>query len=592
MLVLILAVGYLLAGTASKSSAKTGQIVSREVRVKSQGPITSPLLERPPAKKSKARYPIHPIKPKFVTPKDHRFGDEDLKPTSPPTELNFRNDSTALGPETFSIYMDHVFTGAEINSNTGYTAEPSFGSNGRVVFASGNFFASVSGDYGQTFSFVDPYDNFPADGIPDPIDGGFCCDQHVYYERSRGAMFWLLQYYHDGNANRQRLAVANSQDDVLSNTWFWYDFTPAMFGYSNSNHFLDFPDLTVTKDYLYIVTKIHRFRPAFPIPTNIVARIPLDQAVKGVPITVEYIIVELQGVSCTDGAASTMYFGAHVNNTTLRVFSWLNGSPTVSWTDVSHAPYGTDPMVAISPDGYNFAARADDWIWAAWVARGVIGFMWPASQGGAYPYPHVQVLRLDEASQSVLSQQQIWSNNRAWLYPSVHPNDRGHLGGTIAFGGGIDYPGATAWMADDYNSGAIVPLENLVFAIGDAGPSGNRWGDYLATRRNVPYGNTWGGTGHSLIGGPNDEDAVVHYIWFGRERDMPPPNNTIYVDLTNTSGYEDGTSSHPYNTVSEGHFAVVTGDTLIIRAGSYPETVTLSTATTIYNEGGTVTIGE
>jgi hypothetical protein len=109
----------------------------------------------------------------------------------------------------------------------------------------------------------------------------------------------------------------------------------------------------------------------------------------------------------------------------------------------------------------------------------------------------------------------------------------------------------------------------------------------------VPHGNTWVGTGFALAGpgGGGGNNVVPRYVWFGRDRDMPPATSTIFVDLVNTSGWEDGSPDHPYSTMMEGHFAAMAGDTIIIRAGSYPETLTFRTATTVRSEGGTATIG-
>lgn len=110
--------------------------------------------------------------------------------------------------------------------------------------------------------------------------------------------------------------------------------------------------------------------------------------------------------------------------------------------------------------------------------------------------------------------------------------------------------------------GAFQPLEVHQFTFGDAGPDTVWWGDYFTARRNVPYGNTWDGTGVCLIGGCSHRSAHGYYVWFGRERDTPPAHHTIYVDWANISRWEDGSVAHPNNTVDEGHFAAVDGDTI------------------------------
>src|SRR5262249_45982713 len=124
-------------------------------------------------------------------------------------------------PGDFIVYQNDTlprFTDNAGNSLTSTTNEPSLGVNGRVVFWTGNWYAAVSGNRGQTFSYVDPR-SFPS------VNGGFCCDQATYYERTRGAMFWLLQYSPDNTTNTYRIAVARGQVDLLNNSWLVYDFT-------------------------------------------------------------------------------------------------------------------------------------------------------------------------------------------------------------------------------------------------------------------------------------------------------------------------------------------------------------------------------
>jgi hypothetical protein len=587
---------------AASSQGDTGQTIVHQGYMPAPVKVSGPLLENPPESfyENPKCFPDTRGNPRHIfTPMDPRYGPDDCQPNNLPTMLNMQKLSGAetgfRSPGDFAFYRHHVFTGAEIDYNTGYVAEPSIAMDGRVVFSTGNFFACVSGDYGQTFSYICPWDNFPPDGHVDPVNGNFCCDQMTYFEPSRRTFYWLLQYHADDYTNTQRLAVAKGQEDVLNNTWYLYDWTPANFGYGDG-YWLDFPDLTVSDNYLYLVTKVHPLAATKDEPKtlrNIIARFPLDELSQGQGFGYSYAWINLQGVSCTDGADEVMYIGAHVSNTVLRVFNWSEATGDLNFTDVTHGPYNTGYMYAPAPDGLNFAGHADDWIWGAWRASGVLGFMWPACQGGGFPYPHVQVVRVAESNFTFLSQSQIWSTETAYIYPSVHPNNRGHLAGTLSFGGGDFYPGVTAYIADDYNGGSMGPVENYAFTYSTDGPSGNRWGDYHATRPAYPHPNTWAATGHDLQGGPDDEDAVVHWVWFGRERDYPPLwSHTVHVDRANVSGWEDGTLIHPYRNVFEGHFATMPGDSLIIKGGNYPETGSLNRENRIRNRSGTVTVGQ
>jgi hypothetical protein len=69
------------------------------------------------------------------------------------------------------------------------------------------------------------------------------------------------------------------------------------------------------------------------------------------------------------------------------------------------------------------------------------------------------------------------------------------------------------------------------------------------------------------------------------------PFADVYVDWRNTSGVEDGSSAHPFNTVAEAVATVSNNGTVFIYTGSYGETLTLNSAMTLRSEGGMAIIG-
>jgi hypothetical protein len=68
--------------------------------------------------------------------------------------------------------------------------------------------------------------------------------------------------------------------------------------------------------------------------------------------------------------------------------------------------------------------------------------------------------------------------------------------------------------------------------------------------------------------------------------------NPCYVNLGNTSEFEDGTANFPFNTVKEGVEAVLPAGTVRITSGSYNEQITIWQPMTLNSSGGTVVIGE
>ena len=615
----------LLVLAVAPSAAQSGPLQAKHGSITPTPGEPSPLLTQPPAVPPQREKLIHP---RAETPVDPTVRPETIQPTSPETEAKIlpealQETSAPLAPGTFTSFRNTTLASAPVvggvTLNKFFPIEPSVGVNGRVVFYTTNNYEAVSGDRGQTFSYMNP---FAADGTPAQINGGFGGDQVIYYARKRGLMFWLQQYNPDNNTNTQRLAVARSQADILNNRWITFDFTPATFGFTTppagaSGFWDDFPDLSVSDNFLYLTTNV--FPRILPNPLNqcaigcpatvatcpaacggictvcssvgaVVARLPFDQLAAGGTLDFRFFTDTNSGYRCTQGAQATMYWGSHNSNTQIRIYRWDENAADPAADNVTHSAYNTGTMTATGPDGTDFAGTADDKILGAWVANGVIGFMWNAAQGGGFVFPHVQALRFTETNRSLLRQEQVFNNSYAYLYPSVHPNDRGDLGGTMAWGGGTVFPNALAWIADDFNNGTIAPLENLTFATGSAGPAQNRWGDFFSTRITPPYGNTWSGTGY-VLGGAGGVTSQPNYIWFGRERDKPPPTNTIFVALGNTSGFEDGSFVHPYKTVTQGHFAAMAGDTISIATGTYLETLTLMTPVTVNSLFGTVTIG-
>jgi len=606
--------------------------------VSPQGPFTGPMLKSPPVlrkKHEKTEEYKEREHPTIKTRIDPTVSPEDIRPTSPPTTVNLISEKATNAaphaPGTFTFFRNTttgnrpaVPGGAPPFDFSPY--EPSIGVNGRVVFYTTNNYAAVSGDRGQTFSYINPFDNFPADNSVDTLNGGFGGDQYAYYVRTHGLMCWLIQYNPDTTNNTYRLAVARSQADILNNTWLVYDFTPATFGLTTppgaSGVWLDFPDLSVSDNFLYFTANYFPRRTTTVGPPtcslacpgggtcpagcgggctgcgslgSIIARIPLSNLVQGTGFSGNFFNdTAHSSLRLTHGAHDTMYWADHNSNTQIAIYRWPESTTVIPAPDnVNHAAYnapGRGGHVATCAGGTNYLSNDDDRIMGAWMANGEIGFMWNAAQGGGFAQPHVQVLRFNESNRALISQGQIFNAGHAYAYPSVHPNDRGHLGGTIAFGcgGNAGNPGLAAWIADDFNGNTITPLENVGADSGSR--SEGRWGDYFATRIYSPFGNTWVGTGFTLDT-PNTRDH--RFVWFGRERDMPSATNVIFVSIFNNSGYEDGTIFHPYNSIREGHLATMPGDTVTISAAEYHEPQVLDRPSRLerFGSSGTVKIG-
>mgnify|MGYP002623631644 FL=1 len=404
---------------------------------------------------------------------------------------------------------------------------PSLGIHRDIAFLAGNIYAGFSADGGVSWTPLNAYDNFPADGVVDvPTGGGSIAgNQVVLYDASHDLTFWLLQYGVDGNGtNIHRLAVAHGRNGVLSNTWDVHDFSPVDFGKPADQFRLDFPDLQLSDNFLYYTSLIVPAGGSIA-SESVIVRIPLDELAAANVVTIEHQL-GLPGLRCVSGAGDVMYFAGHLDNATVRIYRWSESEANPLSDDVTHPAFTAAPMSAIGPDGRNMAGGADNRILAAYRAKGELGFLWNCAQHDAFPFPHVEVSIYRESDRQYLRTETVWSNQFAMMYPSIHVNGRGDLGGTMVFGGGAHHPGVLAFIADDFNGRSLSPLENVVIEQGVSGPANDRWGNVFAARGNFIAPNSWNGTGYVMTG-PQNDHAKPLSIWWGRERDRPPVDITV-----------------------------------------------------------------
>lgn len=193
--------------------------------------------------------------------------------------------------------------------------EPSVAVNGEVVFFTGNWYAARSIDGGKTFQYLDPFTAFP-----DPANLGYCCDQVVQYIASIDVFVWLLRYGPKSGLqadNIQRLAFAKTAD-VAAGRWRLFDITTKNLGVAGQ--FLDFPDMAVGVNDLYVTTNI--FTPAGQSGGAAVLRIPIASIAKG-PVTAErFVSPTLNSFRMAQNCGTRAFFATHQDTSTLNVFTW------------------------------------------------------------------------------------------------------------------------------------------------------------------------------------------------------------------------------------------------------------------------------
>jgi hypothetical protein len=449
---------------------------------------------------------------------------EALRPAedTPPTDAGDENVANAVNDLRF--FQNHNITSTEVPTNQRSTImEPTAISVDNAVFYTGNWFAAKSTDGGSTFSYISPYTFFPS------VNGGFCCDQVTAYAPSQNMALWGLQYIDAGGTNTLRVARAIGGAGISNNSWVYWDLRPQITGFG-ANVWFDYPSFAVGATNLYITTNAFSTLAGTPFVGNVMIRIPLSQLAAGGTINFSYLVTSVWTLRPTDGAGTTMYIGSQTTSSVMRIYRWADASGTIFWDDVNLNAYNflNRNGVATSPDGTNWALRADSRVTTGYLANGVIGFMWSARQGGARPKPYTVHARFSEATRALISQGDIWHTDYAWMYPSTMPNSAGHLAGTLQIGGAASgtfaYPGTQLWVADD-----ITPLVGptitapIFVSAGNDGPNNNAWGDFFSVRRHSTRPRTWVAASHTLSGGGNGSNAIPKYFWVGRERDNPTP---------------------------------------------------------------------
>ncbi|MGB9179721.1 MAG: BACON domain-containing protein [Pyrinomonadaceae bacterium] len=454
-----------------------------------------------------------------------------------PSVVRPSNDGTA-GPSDMTYFLTHNITSSEVSTTQRSTIqEPSVVNMNSTVFFTANWYAAKSSNSGSSFTYVNPYTLFPN------VNGGFCCDQVTSYAPSQDMALWGVQYVKDSHSGTFRLERAIGSSGVANDNWVYYDFTPQMVGFASGNWF-DFPSLTVGANYLYVTSNVYRTSDD-GFTGSAVMRIPLSNLAAGTSFNFNYFTsTSLGSFRCTEGATTTIYFAAFNTTSQMRVHRWDESSGTIFWDDVNlnAFTYLSRNGVATSPDGTNWAARADSRPLAAYVANGIIGVMFMAKQDANFPYPYTIHARFNQSTRALVSQGQIWNPNYAWLYPSAAPNAAGNVAGTLQIGGGtvangFPYPGTQVWIIDD-----IQPITNgqvggvYLLSSSNAGPSNNAWGDFFTVRPHKSFPNTWVCASYSLSNGQGGSNTVPNYTWFGRGRDATVCSYSINPTSNSVAG--------------------------------------------------------
>lgn len=504
-----------------KLSAKQAKRRTRVVGARLQRPTPKPVAVKymtAPAP-FKRRENIHPRR---ILPRVREGKEREFHSLTPPTTWHhpvlgaFATPQAAADDLTLLISTELPEPGLqELASNVG---EPSVAANGDVVFYTGNWYAARSIDGGRTFEYLDPFKAFP-----DPPNLGFCCDQVVNYIASIDTFAWLLQYGPTSGPqadNIQRLAFATT-DEVKAGQWHLFDITTKALNVPGQ--FLDFPDIAIGANSLYMTTNI--FTPNGNSAGAAVVRIPIDSIKQGQVTAQPFVSSSLNSFRVAQNCGSTAFFATHQDTSTLNVFTWdeRQAAPVSHLVEVARWISGSG-YPSRTPDGRSWLDRADPRITGATLAGSDLYFAWAVNAGSnRRPQPFIQIAKIDANDLTLLENINVFDPDSATCYGALSTNADGEVGISYMIGGGPRFPSHVVGILTGNRKDVIV-------AAGDSGPEPNpmnnagEWGDYLSVRPVFPDKKLFAATGYVLKGGAraSNRNATPRFVTFGRATSTAP----------------------------------------------------------------------
>jgi hypothetical protein len=125
----------------------------------------------------------------------------------------------------------------------------------------------------------------------------------------------------------------------------------------------------------------------------------------------------------------------------------------------------------------------------------------------------VQIARINASTMSLIENINLWDPNSGIAYAALGTNVNNEVGSSYALGGGTRFPTHVVAIL----TGTHRQVSTFT---GTRGPSDNKWGDYLAVRRNYSNEKLFCATGYTLQSGAGASDATPNLTVFGRSTEV------------------------------------------------------------------------
>ena len=415
------------------------------------------------------------------------------------------------------LAVNSELTGPATKQLASSVGEPSVAAKDNIVMYTGNWYAARSVDGGQTFQYLDPFTAFP-----DPPNLGMCCDQVVNYIPSIDTFVWLLQYGPKSGPdidNIQRLAFARPSD-VAAGHWRLFDITTQALDLGG--FFLDFPDLSVGSNFLYITTNV--FNAQGQSNGAALVRLAIADIDSGNIRVDRFLSPDFDSLRVAQNCNTKAFFAAHADTSTLRLFTWDETQPAPTSISVGVSRWvGGMGYQSRTPDGQRWLDRIDPRITGAALAGNELWFAWSVDINSSQrTQPFVQIARIDATNLTLLENINVFDPDSAIAYGALSSNSDAEVGISYMIGGGERFP--------SHMVGILTPTrKDIVTAVGQRAPLDSQWGDYLTVRRLFPVDKKlFAATGYTMqgAGDASNRDATPRYIVFGRSGVGQPGTTT------------------------------------------------------------------
>lgn len=457
------------------------------------------------------------------------------QPQNPPAREIDASSGSSPSAGAFTYFKNRIVQPPGAQRTTDSAVSPCAINVRDTCLHTGNWYAALSRDHGQTWKHLDPYTFFPAP------DGGFCCNQRVDYVRSHDLAVWLMQYNYSPVTQRGSLqiAVANGRDELRSGDaadWTLYRFDAGDFGFAPGT-WLDFPDVSFNDDWLYLSANVFSgttFRGA------VVWRLALVDLQANGNAAFTYLTDATMGGSSyrfatRAGNGNEMFWATLIDTTTIRIWRQHSIGNNRDYVDRTTAPWqNTTTTTCPGPDGRGWLAGAKGVIRGACGTTGELVFAWGSDgNGSTRPHPYTRVARFRVGDRTLIAEHDVYSLTDCWAYAAIDSNSLGHIGGVFAIGGPTRHVRTSGFLIDQYDQWSAV----VAYRMDDPtnNPPGQRFGAWFDVQRSWVDERTFVGTGNLMKGGDQQSHVEPRYVWFGRD-DYQPVAVTLRVDSTPVQG--------------------------------------------------------